>query len=96
MKKSRVRSDKLTIGMITATDVISITGTTIVPKGTALDDYSIGKISRAGVTAVIIETEDDGEIIKRQFTSLAEVKKAQNLKNSRKTLKSAKQRSKKL
>ncbi len=80
MKKSRVRSDKLTIGMITATDVISITGTTIVPKGTALDDYSIGKISRAGVTAVIIETEDNGEIIKRQFTSLAEVKKSSEFK----------------
>ncbi len=80
MKKSRVRSDKLIVGMITATDVISISGTTIVPKGTVLDDYSIGKISRAGVTAVIIEAEDDEEITKKQFSSVTEVKESTEFK----------------
>jgi len=66
--------------MITATDVISITGTTIVLKGTVLDVNNIDKISKSGVTAVIIETEDDGEIVKKQFTSVSEVKNSTEFK----------------
>ena len=37
MRKTRVRAEKLTEGMVTATDVISISGTTIVTKGSVLD-----------------------------------------------------------
>lgn len=80
MKKSRVRTERLAVGMVTATDVISINGTTIVPKGAVLDDYSIGKISRAGVTAVIIEIEEEETAVKRQFSNTGEIKNSTEFK----------------
>ncbi len=84
MKRSRIRSDKLREGMIAATDVISIVGNTIVPKGTVLDINSIDKIRKSGITAIIIESEDDGQTVKRHnFTSTGEVKKSPEFKKFR-------------
>jgi len=75
MKKARVRSEKLKEGMVAASDVISIAGVTIVPRGTVLDLYNIDKIRKSGITAVIVEVKDDGEAVSRpNFTSVAEVK----------------------
>ncbi len=75
-----MRTDKLQEGMVTATDVVSIVGATIVPKGTVLDFYNIGKISRAGVTAVIVEVDNDGVVNKQQFSSVEEVKNSDEFK----------------
>lgn len=80
MKKSRVRSEKLKEGMVTATDVVSIAGATIVPKGTVLDYYNIDKICKSGITAVIIEINDEGTAEKRSFSSVEEVKNSPEFK----------------
>lgn len=79
MRKSRVRSEKLEVGMITAADVIAIVGTTIVTKGTVLDYYNIDKIRKSGVTAVIIEVDDELPQ-KRSFSSVEEVKNSPEFK----------------
>ena len=85
-----MRTDKLQEGMVTATDVVSIVGATIVPKGTILDFYNIGKISRAGVTAVIVEVDDDGVANKQQFSSVEEVKNSDEFKKFKENFKVSK------
>ncbi len=95
MKKSRVRSDKLSEGMVVAADAISIVGNTIVTKGTVLDVYTIDKIRKSGITAVIIEIEDDGKTIKKQnFTSIEEVRKSEEFKKFKENFETSKEETK--
>jgi len=95
MRKSRVRSDKLSEGMVVAADAISIVGNTIVPKGTILDVYTIDKIQKSGITAVIIEIEEDGKTVKRQnFTSIEEIRKSDEFKKFKENFEISKEETK--
>lgn len=96
MKKSRVRADKLEVGMVTAADVISITGITIVPKRSVLDLKSIDKIRTSGVTAVTVEANDDGsKIIRSAVESVEELKESPEFKKLKKNIDTAKNEVKK-
>lgn len=82
MEKARVRTDHLRVGMVVASDVFSVLGVKILPKGSILNEEAIQSIVKNMVTAVMVEAEEhEPKII---VTKTEEVMKSEDFKKFKK------------